>query len=112
MFFTQALEAVFPTLRGSWRVRLASRITNGVALALVGLTFSAWAVNGQVVGSASMNVARASHSATRLSDGRVLIAGGENAGGALASAEVYDPATQSFSLTGSLAAARTEHTAT
>ncbi len=112
MFFTKALEAVFPTPRGSWRVRLASRITNGVALALIGLTVTAWAVNAQVVGSATMNVARASHSATRLQDGTVLIAGGENAGGALNSAEIYSPATQLFSLTGSLVSARTEHTAT
>src|SRR6266542_3208090 len=113
MFFTQALEAVFPTPRGSWRVRLASRITNGVALALVGLTFSAWAVNAQVVGSATMNVARASHTATRLLDGSILIVGGENASGALGSAELYDPAAQHFTVNSTgMAAARAEHTAT
>ena len=44
--------------------------------------------------------------ATLLADGRVLIAGGEDARNTpLASAEVYDPKTGTFSLTGSMATA-------
>jgi hypothetical protein len=53
------------------------------------------------------------HTATRLDDGRVLIAGGyDNEDRALASAVLYDPGANTFSPTGSLADARGYHTAT
>lgn len=55
--------------------------------------------------------ARADHTATLLPDGKVLIAGGRNWSGALATAEIYDPATELFTPTGSLHTARYGHTA-
>jgi len=62
-----------------------------------------------------MAFARVAHSATLLSDGKVLIAGGfgvtEN-DVATFTAELYDPATGMFRATGSMASARTSHTAT
>ena len=65
----------------------------------------------------SMAQPRAGHSATLLSDGRVLIVGGEDDGGDdgldhYASAEVWDPDTDTFSPTGSLADGRAYHSAT
>jgi N-acetylneuraminic acid mutarotase len=55
--------------------------------------------------------ARAFHTATRLLDGRVLVAGGvDGAGSPTSSAEIYDPATNSFAPTGSMGSARTGHT--
>ena len=62
-----------------------------------------------------MTVGRSSPTATELSDGRVLIAGGNDGAAtlvALKSAEVYDPAGDGFSSTGSMTAARDFQTAT
>jgi hypothetical protein len=59
-----------------------------------------------------MNAARNAHTATRLTDGRVLVVGGGgNDNLALASAELFDPATGTWTLTGSLGAPRFGHQA-
>lgn len=47
-----------------------------------------------------MKVGRTAYSATLLSDGRLLVVGGLGVGGVLHSAEIYDPETDSWSLTG------------
>lgn len=49
---------------------------------------------------------------TRLCDGRVLTAGGFNNNRALASAELYDPATETWTPTGSMVTPRDGHSAT
>ncbi len=50
--------------------------------------------------------------ATLLRDGKLLVAGGSAAAGPLAAAELYDPATGSWSATGTMSTPRTGHTAT
>ncbi len=60
-----------------------------------------------------LNVARHSHSATLLTDGRVLVAGGvEQDKGPLDSSEIYDPKTGQFTMAGRLTVKRGGHTAT
>src|SRR5262245_60637053 len=57
-------------------------------------------------------VARKGHTATLLSDGKVLVVGGENQNGFVAEAEVFDPATGISNFSGNLNIARSGHTAT
>ena len=64
----------------------------------------------------NLNTVRALHTATLLANGQVLVAGGVNDIGKpnniLNSAELYDPATGTWSVTGNLNAPREIHTAT
>ena len=57
---------------------------------------------------------RSGHTATLLPDGRVLFVGGANpwAESLIATAEIWDPATETFGPTGAPAEARAGHTAT
>ena len=55
---------------------------------------------------------RGAHTATLLTGGKVLIAGGLNSNGVLTSAELYDPASGTFAAAGDLLSARDAHTAT
>jgi hypothetical protein len=52
------------------------------------------------------------HTATVLSDGRVLICGGANGNAVTNSAEIYDPTTNQISVVGSMTTPRYRHTAT
>jgi N-acetylneuraminic acid mutarotase len=60
----------------------------------------------------SMAAKRANHTATLLLSGKVLVAGGENGNQSLASAEMYDPITNTWSDAGNMVTARSNHTAT
>jgi len=65
----------------------------------------------------SMVVGRVNHTATRLAGGKVLVTGGtvdapSRGSAPTASAEIYDPASGTWTATGSMAGARVEHTAT
>ena len=58
-----------------------------------------------------LSTPRADHTATLLPKGRLLVTGGVNSAGALASAEVYDPATDTWSPTAPLSTPRSRHVA-
>ena len=64
--------------------------------------------------ASTMSVERQFHTATLLPNGKVLLAGGlTNAGSvATATADLYDPATNTFHATGPMASTRMHHTAT
>jgi galactose oxidase-like protein len=69
---------------------------------------ASWMATGSMLGSRQM------HTATRLPDGTVLVAGGVTgiANQELSSAELYDPGTGTWTATGSMVEARYLHTAT
>jgi len=71
---------------------------------------------GELVPTAPMHAARASHTSTLLASGKVVIAGGFAGSGSernpYSSIEIYDPARGTFSLQGRLTVGRSGHTAT
>jgi hypothetical protein len=67
---------------------------------------------GTFAATGSMTVPRDFHTATMLPGGKVLIAGGANAGVVFVSAELYDAEAGTFAATGSMVARREHHTAT
>src|SRR5579862_5000989 len=86
----------------------------------VGLVFlSAVAAMAQSPGTftptGNLNVARQFHTATLLTNGKVLLTGGFSYASGFpttASAELYDPSTGIFTSAGSMTAPREQHTAT
>jgi N-acetylneuraminic acid mutarotase len=74
-------------------------------------------INNRWSSAGSLATARDEHTATLLNNGKVLVAGGNDfvpgaPYAALSSAELYDPATNTWSAAASMATARQEHTAT
>ena len=72
---------------------------------------------GRVRRDRPVTTRRDAHTATLLPNGKVLVAGGEEVNDSgfsvlLASAELYDPSSGLFSLTGSMVTGRELHTAT
>jgi hypothetical protein len=66
----------------------------------------------QTVLTGNLNVPRAGSVAALLADGRVLVTGGFDASGDLATAEIFDPASSQFVRVANMNAPHTQHTAT
>src|SRR5262245_15214880 len=86
-------------------------LSRALAVAALGLSLSAiqQVKAAGFVEVSPMKNARNFHTATLLPNGKVLVAGGFDLG---TRAELYDPATDTWTMTGSLRTARTMHTAT
>jgi len=79
----------------------------------IGSNQAALLVTPGFVFTGSLNTARENHTATLLTNGKVLIAGGfDGSNSASATAELYDPVAGTFSATGNLNTAREYQTAT
>jgi Abnormal spindle-like microcephaly-assoc'd, ASPM-SPD-2-Hydin/Galactose oxidase, central domain/NHL repeat len=94
-------------------------VTGGVSLAADSVLATAELFNPATgtftATTGNMTSARYDHTATVLQNGEVLITGGRtvsSGGAAVASAELFNPATGTFTATGSMTAARFNHTAT
>jgi hypothetical protein len=108
----------------------ATLLPNGNVLLAGGFVNSVWdygisassngaslydSATGVFSGTGNMTASRGGHTATLLANGKVLIAGGADqdpTGTGLASAELYDPSTGTFTETGNMAVGRFLHTAT
>lgn len=104
---------------GGGVLRLVSVVLAAVTLLSLGLG-APWTAEAQnandwklTTGSMTVDANRRHATVTKLLDGRVLIAGGNEPStfAPFSSAYLYDPATDTFTQTGSLNAARTIHTA-
>jgi hypothetical protein len=84
----------------------------GAPMATRGMAKKARPAGRPAVQSSDLQFGRFGHTATRLADGRVLIAGGQDESGPLAVSEIFDPATRTFSIGGALIEPRAYHTAT
>ncbi|NNN07450.1 MAG: hypothetical protein HKL90_16295, partial [Elusimicrobia bacterium] len=103
------------TLLSNGNLLVAGGVSGGTAVNTVELLATGGSIGGGVdTFVASMNVARASHTATFMPNGKVLVTGGMGSGGtALNSLEVYDPVANSWTTVGSVMSnARYNHTAT
>ena len=104
----------------------ATRLANGKVLVAGGISGAIFETvsaelydpaTGTWTPTGSLTVGRYSHTATLLADGRVLVAGGFQQSSfhppsPVSAAELYDPATGTWSITGSLVTGRGGHTAT
>jgi hypothetical protein len=87
------------------------RAVTAILVLLTSLLYAAFC-QAQILGPGQLSVARRSHTATLLHDGKILIVGGDDQNGLVNQAEIFDPLSLSSSIIASSPAPRTDHTAT
>jgi hypothetical protein len=95
-----------PTKAGAFPVSI--KMTDGAGNVAAPQDFTLQVLAKGFAPTGSMAAARQYHTATLLASGKVLVAGGSG----LASTELFDPGTGTFSASGDMGAARSGHTAT
>ena len=99
--FALCSVGLLPALAG-W----SQSVTGTIATKAPAQTLGTWEATDRLA------TARFGHTATLLPNGQVLVAGGGNDSGVVATAELYDPATGLWTATGHMATTRISHTAT
>jgi hypothetical protein len=110
VFGTDGVLSGTPTAVGAFPVTVTMQDSAGNPVAPQDFTLQVFSKGFTSTGS--MGTARQSHTATLLGTGKVLVAGGSDLTGTLATAELYDPTAGTFSPTGSMETGRNGHTAT
>ncbi|HMZ21611.1 MAG TPA: kelch repeat-containing protein, partial [Blastocatellia bacterium] len=111
--FGEARGAHTATILANARVLIVGGAASGdLKSALSSVEFHDPAVGKWLVQGGAMNQPRYAHTATLLATGKVLIVGGRDANGSMKSAELYDPATDTWTRTADMSVARADHTAT
>ncbi len=101
-----------PPLQRSFRHHTLTMMPDGTALAVSAIYAEVFtATSGQWDVATPTAVPRASHSATRLADGRVLVAGGYGSAGPIASCEIFDADANRWTQVASLGVGRRAHRA-
>jgi hypothetical protein len=102
-----------PSVAGSYGPIVISAINGNLSVALPGFTIRATAPVGSFTPAGSLATGRYQHTATLLSNGKVLVTGGYDCFSILTSVvELYDPATDTWSQAAPMLTPRVEHTAT
>jgi putative Ig domain-containing protein/galactose oxidase-like protein/Kelch motif protein len=109
-FSPQGDLAGTPTESGSFPITVTVHDSAGESAVPAGVTIQIFPHGFQAIGD--METERAAHTATLLTNGKVLVTGGFNNTDVLATAELFDPATGTFTPTGAMTASRFSHTAT
>ena len=109
-----ARSAPTATLLADGRVLVAGGSSQGGSVVAITSAELYDPASGTWSAAGDMTVARVGHTATLLTDGRVLVAGGTSADGwfGLASAELFDPASGTWTATPDMVTPRADHTAT
>ena len=100
--------------RNSYQLARTLVLVSIAAIGVAASTAMPAFASGTFQKTGSMNVARISHTATLLSNGEVLVAGGDISslgGNCPSSAELFNPSTGAWTLTGCMTTARGNHQA-
>ena len=105
-------RTIIQSLKATCRLTISGMLAVGLP---GGFGSAAANASGTFAYTGSLNVARYNHTATLLPNGEVLVTGGIGVNGdytSLASAELFNPKSGKWTLTGAMTAGRTAHTAT
>jgi len=110
VFDATGLLSGTPTAAGTFPISV--KVVDAVGQVSPAASFSIQILTQGFAPIASMGTTRAFHTASLLNNGKVVVIGGANSNGELASSELFDPTTKTFTPAGNMVEPRHSHTAT